>query len=55
MQTPTYRLSPLGPAEQFDGGSRLISANSFCILWVVNGERRGRGGQNSKSEREGVR
>lgn len=24
-------LSPLGPAEQLQGGSRLISASSFCI------------------------
>ena len=24
-------LSPLGPAEQFGGGSRLISVSSFCI------------------------
>lgn len=25
-------LSPLGPAEQLQGGSKLISASSFCIL-----------------------
>ena len=32
--THSYKLSPLGPAEQFDGGSRLISASSFWILRV---------------------
>lgn len=31
VDTHSYRLSPLGPAEQLQGGSRLISASSFCI------------------------
>lgn len=31
VDTHSYRLSPLGPAEQFGGGSSVISANSFCI------------------------
>lgn len=31
VETHSYKLSPLGPAEQFGGGSRVISANSFCI------------------------
>lgn len=31
VDTHSYRLSPFGPAEQFGGGSNVISANSFCI------------------------
>ena len=33
VETHSNRFSPLGPAEQLHGGSKLISANSFCILW----------------------
>lgn len=29
VETHSYMLSPLGPAEQLHGGSRLISASSF--------------------------
>lgn len=32
VETHSKRLSPLGPAEQLHGGSRLISASSFWIL-----------------------
>lgn len=32
VDTHSYKLSPLGPALQFGGGSNVISANSFCIL-----------------------
>lgn len=28
-------LSPFGPAEQLGGGSRLISASSFCIRFAL--------------------
>lgn len=31
VDTHSYRLSPLGPALQFGGGSRVISANSFWM------------------------
>lgn len=31
VETHSYRLSPFGPAEQFGGGSSVISANSFCM------------------------
>merc|ERR1719341_3070137 len=31
-QPHSYRLSPLGPALQFGGGSKVISPNSFWIL-----------------------
>lgn len=31
VETHSYRLSPLGPALQLGGGSRVISASSFCI------------------------
>jgi len=31
VETHSYKLSPFGPAEQFGGGSRVISANSFCM------------------------
>lgn len=31
VETHSYRLSPLGPALQFGGGSSVISASSFCI------------------------
>jgi hypothetical protein len=31
VDTHSKRLSPFGPAEQFGGGSLLISASSFCI------------------------
>lgn len=34
METHSYRLSPFGPALQFGGGSRVISANSFWIRFV---------------------
>lgn len=36
VETHSYRLSPLGPALQFGGGSSVISANSFCILLDKN-------------------
>ncbi len=29
VDTHSYMLSPLGPAEQLQGGSKLISASSF--------------------------
>jgi len=32
VETHSYKLSPLGPALQFGGGSKVISANSFWIL-----------------------
>lgn len=32
VDTHSYKLSPLGPAEQLGGGSRVISASSFWIL-----------------------
>lgn len=31
VDTHSYRLSPFGPALQFGGGSKVISASSFCI------------------------
>lgn len=31
VETHSYKLSPLGPALQFGGGSKVISASSFCI------------------------
>jgi hypothetical protein len=31
VDTHSYKLSPLGPALQFGGGSNVISASSFCI------------------------
>lgn len=31
VETHSYILSPFGPAEQFEGGSREISASSFCM------------------------
>lgn len=31
VDTHSYKLSPFGPAEQFGGGSRVISASSFCM------------------------
>ena len=31
VETHSYMLSPFGPALQLAGGSRLSSANSFCI------------------------
>ena len=35
VDTHSYKLSPLGPALQFGGGSSVISASSFCILLKV--------------------
>lgn len=32
VETHSYKLSPLGPALQFGGGSNVISASSFWIL-----------------------
>lgn len=34
VETHSYRLSPFGPALQFGGGSRVISASSFWIRFV---------------------
>jgi hypothetical protein len=34
-ETHSYRLSPLGPALQFVGGSREISASSFWIRFAA--------------------
>lgn len=34
VDTHSYRLSPLGPALQLGGGSSVISASSFCILFA---------------------
>merc|ERR1712029_1133258 len=34
VETHSYMLSPLGPALQFGGGSTVISANSFWILFA---------------------
>ncbi len=34
MDTHSYKLSPFGPAEQLQGGSRLISASSFCMRFA---------------------
>lgn len=34
VDTHSYKLSPLGPALQLGGGSRVISANSFWILFA---------------------
>lgn len=34
VDTHSYKLSPFGPAEQFGGGSNVISANSFCMRFV---------------------
>lgn len=31
VETHSYKLSPFGPAEQFGGGSNVISASSFCM------------------------
>jgi len=33
--THSYRLSPLGPAEQFVGGSNEISASSFWMRFAA--------------------
>ena len=35
VETHSNRLSPLGPAEQLHGGSRLISASSFCMRFAA--------------------
>lgn len=35
MDAHSYKLSPLGPALQLQGGSRLISASSFWILFAL--------------------
>ena len=32
VETHSWRLSPLGPAKQLQGGSTVISESSFCIL-----------------------
>jgi len=34
VETHSYILSPFGPALQFGGGSMVISANSFWILFA---------------------
>lgn len=34
VETHSYKLSPFGPAEQFGGGSNVISASSFCIRFA---------------------
>lgn len=34
VETHSYRLSPLGPALQLGGGSKVISASSFCIRFA---------------------
>lgn len=34
VDTHSYKLSPFGPALQFGGGSRVISANSFCMRFA---------------------
>lgn len=34
VDTHSYKLSPLGPALQFGGGSSVISASSFCIRFA---------------------
>src|SRR5690348_16742569 len=50
VETHSKRLSSFGPAEQLDGGSRLMSASSFWILggqnspWGEREEGEGRGG-----------
>lgn len=31
VETHSYKLSPFGPALQFGGGSKVISASSFCM------------------------
>lgn len=41
MDTHSYKLSPLGPALQFGGGSNVISANSFCNLLALDVRPRG--------------
>lgn len=50
VDTHSYMLSPLGPAEQLQGGSRLISASSFCILLP----REEKEGQGQRHEEQGV-
>ena len=35
VDTHWYKLSSFGPALQFAGGSRLISANSLLILFLL--------------------
>lgn len=40
VETHSKRLSPFGPAEQLQGGSKLISASSFWILRNGRGERK---------------
>ena len=32
VEIHSWRLSPLGPAKQLQGGSTVISESSFCIL-----------------------
>jgi len=34
VDTHSYKLSPFGPALQLGGGSSVISASSFCILFA---------------------
>ena len=43
VATHSYRLSPLGPAEQLLGGSVIMSSSSFWILAVKGA--RGRAGR----------
>lgn len=40
VDTHSYKLSPLGPALQLGGGSRVISASSF---WILQKEKRKKG------------
>ena len=35
VDTHSYMLSPLGPALQLVGGSKLSSASSFCIRFAL--------------------
>ena len=46
-KTARTRLPSAGPAEQFDGGFALISANSFSKLREQRERRRTRSGERS--------
>lgn len=36
VDTHSYMLSPFGPALQLQGGSKLMSASSFCIRFALD-------------------
>lgn len=52
VETHSKRLSPLGPAEQLHGGSKLISASSFWILYKEQQEKQKINSRETSPQRE---